>query len=435
VNERKIELAIVALAIFVRIAAVFALRSYEIPRSAYEHGEIASNLLTGRGFSIEFLGAFGPTSQQAPVYPFIVAAAYAIGGIGTPRSHLILELAQSGLGGVLAFAVIRLAREIAPERKAFARLAGLIVAVHPTLVYAATHVQVAGLNAVLLASTLAAGYAAARTRRTRDAIGAGALLALLALADPILALSSVSLAWISLRSRPLKTSVRLLGIEMLVFAIGLAPWTIRNALVHGEFVAVKSTFGYAFWQGNCRLSEGTDKVVRRRTEGAVQQAARAGFDLAEVNRSLWKARHIAGYLDDIALSREDKKELGMLSEPERSRVLFRRAVVDLKSEPWRYPRLCLRRLRYFFLFDETNPKSRSVIYRAGHLALTIAAVLGLMFTPRSVRRSLAPTLLAAALIALFHALTIVSARFHIPIEPLMAIWAAAPIGRERSNLI
>src|SRR5262249_6710353 len=45
-------------------------------------------------------------------------------------------------------------------------------------------------------------------------------------------------------------------------AVVLAPWTIRNALVHREFVFVKSTFGYAFWQGNCALSEGTDKVVR-----------------------------------------------------------------------------------------------------------------------------------------------------------------------------
>lgn len=432
-NDRKIDLAIVALAIFVRIAAVFVLRSDAIPRSAYEHGEIAANLLAGRGFSIAFLGSFGPTSQQAPVYPLIVAAAYAVGGIGTPRSHLILELAQSALGGVLVIAVMRLAREVAPERNALARLAGLIVALHPTLVYAATHVQVAGLNAVLLTSTLAAGYAAARTRRTRDAIGAGALLALTTLADPILALCAVSLAWIVARSCPLKTGIRLLGIMMIVFAIGLAPWTIRNARVHGEIVAVKSTFGYAFWQGNCHLSEGTDKVVRRDAERALAEAARAGFDLAEVNRSLWKARHIAGYLDDIALSREDKKELGKLSEPERSRVLFRRAVVDLKSEPWRYPRLCLRRLRYFFLFDETNPKSRNVFYRAGHLALSIAAVLGMMFAPRSLRRSLAPTFLAAALIALFHTLTIVSARFHIPIEPLMAIWAAAPLGRERFN--
>jgi hypothetical protein len=29
------------------------------------------------------------------------------------------------------------------------------------------------------------------------------------------------------------------------------------------------------------------------------------------------------------------------------------------------------------------------------------------------------------LVAAFHTLTIVSARFHLPLEPLMAVWAAA----------
>ena len=44
-----------------------------------------------------------------------------------------------------------------------------------------------------------------------------------------------------------------------------------------------------------------------------------------------------------------------------------------RDEPGRYARLCLRRLRYFVLFDETNPKTRSTVYRAGHLALSALA--------------------------------------------------------------
>ena len=91
---RLLDASIIALAIAVRVAAVLVLRSHEVPRSTYEHGEIAANLLAGRGFSIRFLGADGPTSQQAPIYPLVVAAAYAIGGVGTPRALLILEMGQ-----------------------------------------------------------------------------------------------------------------------------------------------------------------------------------------------------------------------------------------------------------------------------------------------------------------------------------------------------
>ena len=114
-----------------------------LPRSTYEHGEIAANVLAGRGFSIRFLGAEGPTSQQAPVYPSLVAAAYAAGGVEQPAALLLLELSQSVLGGLLVLGVLRLSRQIAPGCPAAAWWAGLISAVHPSLVYAATHVQVA----------------------------------------------------------------------------------------------------------------------------------------------------------------------------------------------------------------------------------------------------------------------------------------------------
>ena len=211
-------------------------------------------------------------------------------------------------------------------------------------------------------------------------------------------------------------------------AVGVLPWILRNALVHGEFVAIKSTFGYAFWQGNCNLSQGTDKVVRASVERVLEgHGSRQG--VSELNRTLWAARHEAGYLDDIALAREDKELLGSVSEPERSRILFRRAIGELREQPGRYLGLCLRRFRYFWLFDETNPKTRVLLYRASHLGLLALAVLGLLLARPDVRERLRPTLATALLIAGFHTLTIVSARFHIPIEPLMAIWAGAGLTR------
>src|SRR5262245_6359603 len=159
---RLLEASIIALAIAVRVVAVLVLRNHEVARSTYEHGEIAANLLAGRGFSIRFLGGDGPTSQQAPIYPLLVAAAYAIGGVETPRALLILELGQCLLGGILVWGVMHLARRIVGRRPVLTAAAGLLAAVHPTLVYAATHVQVAGLAATLLVWTLAWGY------RTRD---------------------------------------------------------------------------------------------------------------------------------------------------------------------------------------------------------------------------------------------------------------------------
>ena len=203
----------------------------------------------------------------------------------------------------------------------------------------------------------------------------------------------------------------------------VAPWVVRNARVHGEFVAIKSTFGYAFWQGNCSLSEGTDKVVRRSVERVLDREQKMpGF--AGLNRKLWDARHEAGYIDDIALSKQDYLVLGQVSEPERSRILFQRARSDLSAHPGRYLVLCLKRLRYFVLFDETNPKSRVAAYRIPHLALSLFGAFGLLVAGSALRSRLLPTIATAGLIVIFHTLTIVSARFHIPIEPLLGLWGA-----------
>jgi len=424
-----LDVVLVGLSIASRLAAVLVLQSYNVPRSTYEHGEIAANLLAGRGFAMRFLGAEGPTSQQAPVYPSLVALAYRIGGVETPEALMLLEASQAALGGLLVLGVLRLARLVLPSRPWLAWTAGLIVALHPTLVYAATHVQVASLGTTLLVWTLALAYQTGRTGRDRDAVLTGGLLALLALTDPILALAMPGVVWAIFSNRAstrrkLLPSLGLIAIIALTALAGISPWQVRGLMVHGEFVAIKSTFGYAFWQGNCAVSEGTDKVVRPSVERALARNKNP-LNLEGLNRTLWEARHEAGYIDDIALSKDDYHRLGSVSEPERSRILFRRAWADLKADPIRYGRLCLRRLRYFIFFDETNPKSKVWAYRVPHVGLTVFGGLGLILAGTALRKRLMPTIITAAAIVLFHSLTIVSARFHLPIEPILAVWGAA----------
>ncbi len=271
---------------------------------------------------------------------------------------------------------------------------------------------------LLLVGTLARAYQAGATGRVKDAIITGGWLAMLALTDPILSLAVIGIAgaiWLGRSGEPgpVRRSFRLILVTLVTGLAGISPWLVRNYRVHGEFVAIKSTFGYAFWQGNCALSEGTDKVRRPSVERILRTEPGA-TSLSGLNRSLWEARHEAGYLDDIALNKADYRLLGSVSEPERSRILFRRALADLRAEPMRYVRLSLRRLRYFILFDETNPKSRVWAYRLAHIGLTVFALGGLLLASPVTRRRLLPTIATAAAITLFHALTIVSARFHIP---------------------
>ena len=430
-RSRLIAFGLVVAAILARIAAVLVLQSHHVPRSTFEHGEIAASIVAGRGFSMHFLGAEGPTSQQAPLYPTIVALAYAAGGVEQPRALLMLELGQAVLGGLLVLGVLQLTTWVVPDRPAAAWTAAALAAFHPTLVYAATYVQVAEVAATLVVWTLIWAARVADSRSIRDAVVVGALLALAVLTDPILSLAGVgvmiAIAGGEATAKTRRRGTIFLGVIVATTsALGITPWVVRNAIVHGEFVPIKSTFGYAFWQGNCAISEGTDKVARDSVDG-ILEAPGTTADLASLNATLWRARHEAGYIDDVAMSSAFKRYLGTLPEPERSRVLLRMAMAEIRANPLRYARLCLRRLQYFWLFDETNPKTRVWIYRASHLCLTALALAGLALAAPTARRRLSPLVATAAVLSLFHGLTIVSARFHIPIEPLMAVWAGAGV--------
>ena len=96
-------------ALALRLAAVWVLWTDHQESLTFEHGAIAENLLAGRGFSIPFLGGEGPTSQQAPFYPLLLAAAYGCFGVGTHASLLAVQLLPCLAGTALVLAVAWLA--------------------------------------------------------------------------------------------------------------------------------------------------------------------------------------------------------------------------------------------------------------------------------------------------------------------------------------
>lgn len=419
------------LALGLRFATVSALFSDHAGPVAYEHGRIAENLLAGRGFSIEFLGTEGPTSQQAPFYPLLLAAAWWSFGVATPQAILAVQLLQCIAGTALVLAVAWLAWSLLPGRPSVGWVAALGAAVYPTHIYMVTHLQVA-LWAALVLTLLLAVCVSPRWRATRGgAILAGCLAGALLLIEPILALALPVCAaafWLgegdgSWPARFRRAPLARVALIAAVAAVIITPWTVRNWMVHGRPVPIKSTFGYAFWQGNNPISWGTDKVPKPAAE-----SLRLDHDgtLKGMDRALWEARHETLYIDDVLLKPSGYREFAGLSEPQRSRLLGRRAWQAVCADPARYGRLCLKRLQYFLLFDETNPKAANRLYRISSVAWLVLGLIGLSIS-RGHWRALWPTYAIFALVTLFHALVIVSVRFRIPIEPVTFIWAATAV--------
>jgi hypothetical protein len=432
------------LALGLRVWVVFALSTEHTRPLDYEHGRIAENLLAGRGFSVEFLGQTGPTSQQSPFYPFLLAAFYKAFGAHSAAAILGVELLQCLCGTGLVLAVVWLGWSLLPSQPGIGWMAGFLEAIHPSHLYMVTHLQVAVWAALALTLLLAIGASPRWQSTWSGAVLAGVVAGMLLLIEPILALAlpiAAAVFWLggrgSLRSRrvgraqrappynfvlhPSSSILGQLALMAGVAALVIAPWTVRNWLVHGEPVFIKSTFGYAFWQGNSPGSWGTDKVPK-----AVAEDARLNNDgtLRSIERALWEARFVTVYIDDLALKPSGYRDFVGLSEPARSRLLFARAWQFVRSEPGTYVHLCLKRLQYFLLFDETNPKASNRLYRITTVAWLVLAVVGLLVSGPQWRR-LWPTYAVFLAVMLFHTLVIVSARFRIPVEPLSLIWAAA----------
>lgn len=416
------------LALGLRVWVAVALRTDHARPLGYEHARIAENLLAGRGFSIEFLGQDGPTSQQAPFYPLFLAGVYACFGAQTPQSLWCIELIQCVAGTALVLVVVWLGWSLVPDRRLVGWLAGLSAAVLPAHLYMVTHLQVA-LWAALLVSLLLAVAVSPRWQATWGGAGlAGLLAGLLLLVEPILALAipiCAAVFWLAERQRgarllqpvALARLATIAGVALLV----IAPWSIRNWMVHGRPVFIKSSFGYAFWQGNHPISWGTDKIPKPSAEVIRQQH---DGTLRGMDRALWEARHETLYIDDVVLKPTGYRQFHGLTEPQRSALLGREAWQFICQDPARYARLCLRRLRYFLLFDETNPKAANRLYRISTVAWLVLAFIGLIVSSPRWRR-LWPTYALFAVVALFHSLVIVSARFRIPVEPVSLVWIAA----------
>ncbi|HVX64685.1 MAG TPA: hypothetical protein VHC19_28960, partial [Pirellulales bacterium] len=473
--RRILGLALLALAAFgLRLGVVACLAKASPAAVTYEHGEIAENLLAGRGFTVKFLGVEGPTSQQAPFYPALLAGCYWLFGPASTAALLAMQILQCAAGAALALVVVGLAWSLLPERPTLGWVAGYGAALYPAHVYMVTHMQVAIWAALCLTSLVALVASHWRPYSWLKAVLAGLLSGLLLLIDPILAIALPIIAWMFWRSEaqvegtPRKLPLPLgegtsaqsppkgerttghslrvphstfrvspaarclrLALMASVAALVIAPWLWRNYRVHGEWVFVKSTFGYAFWQGNNAASWGTDKIPKRSAE-----TLRNDHDgsLADMHRALWEARHETLYIDDVLLAPGGYREFTGLTEPERSRLLFSRSWDFVRRHPQRYLRLCARRLRYFLLFDETNPKAANRIYRASTAVWLALAMIGSLAL-RGRWRRLAPTWAIFGAVALFHSLTIVSARFRIPIEPLSFVWAAGAVAPLVDRLI
>ncbi len=413
---------VLCLAAVLRLTTIFALKSYMTTETAYEHHVIATSLVMGLGFSFPFYGPLGLTSQQAPLVPILLAACYSVFGTGHPLALLAFQVIASIASLATVYAVSEIAGRIGGDRPRL--LAGLGCAVYPAFVISVTHVQAVSFTTAWLALMVLTGFRAVEDPRPSRLILLAIWAGLGVLTDPVstipAALTIGYLAFVWGRVAGWRAVARDISLTAGIVMLIVAPWTMRNWMVHRRLILIKDSFWYVLWQGNGPDASGTDKLIL--SPQKVEQEP-SGMDLVGRYRKLLRDRRQSVSVDSTLPADFRARLAQMPTEIERMDA-FGVLIRDfIQENPRHYIRMCLRRLRYFIAFDPTNPKSSHPLYRFSYLGVGALGLVGALLTGRQ-RRHLALVYGAMLGVALPSIFIITSARFRLPAEAFLLILAA-----------
>jgi hypothetical protein len=217
-----------------------------------EYYNIAKALVAGDGFANPFAEATGPTAWMPPVLPLILAGLIWLGeGDKDVVTAMVIFLQVYAMiaTGLLVLALAQRTTRIWPSVVAALFVLALVNNFH--LWFQVTHDY---WLILLTLDLLVASLCWLRPLANRkSAAGWGVFGAFCALVSPVAGFCwGILTGVLALRQR----AWRQLGITALCAALGMAPWTMRNLIVFGRLIPVKSNAAYELYQTQCLQPDG-----------------------------------------------------------------------------------------------------------------------------------------------------------------------------------
>jgi hypothetical protein len=390
--------AVCALALAVRVPVL--LRIPEASWRGLETERVAASLLRGDGWSDAFGPGTGPTAHVAPLYPALLCGVYRLWGTyETPAGRLAQQCLSLAVALAVLLALPALARRLGLSVGA-GWAAAFLAAWLPANVWdQVTGHQEQGMAALALLGLLGAcaGLRQGGWSGRGRILTAGALLGVVALLCPNLLAAPALFFLASLaRRRGERRQILRCGLALAGVCLAfVAPWAVRNYLVLGGFVPLRSNLGLELAVGN--------------RPGADGYSYAPGFsELHPWSNAAERARLVrVGELAYMAQQR-------------------RRALAWIADNPARFARLTLRRASLFWFFPDEHWASLELRLR---LTLRVYGLLGLAALAelaRLLRRGhRSGGLLACALlgVSLPYFVTHVEMRYRLPVVTVQALLA------------
>ena len=259
---RHSESLLILIAFGMRVGFMLAQHTYQFSAVrnhfgfGFETGSIAGAIARGEGFSSPFGVPTGPTAWIGPAYPYLLAGIFKLFGIFSDTSAIAILTINCLFAAMTCWTIFHIAEEIFDRRTAW--ICGAMWAVTPFFFrYAITWVWDPPISAFLLSLGVLWAIRMENPCR-RDWVRFGLLAGISALVNPALTtLFPILMVWVAWRlwrrgAKPFLQALTALATMLLC----ISPWLVRNRIVFGQWVFLRSNAPFEFSLGNYPNSEG-----------------------------------------------------------------------------------------------------------------------------------------------------------------------------------
>jgi 4-amino-4-deoxy-L-arabinose transferase-like glycosyltransferase len=350
-NQRALWLtAIVVVALLVRLCVMFLLQGYVFKGNheyGYNNTMVAKQLVLGEGFSLGYYdsGAPRPTAITPPGYVYFLALMFSIFGVYSVEAAIVIEVLQSLTAAVTCIVFYMLGKRVSEQ---VGILTAAAMAVYPpSIFFSVMRIGPVILVVLLLALTMHYLLKIQENLHYRDAVICGIVMGCNALFEPAVVLFYVlSCVWLFLWSPMSRVAALKFSIIMgVVCFVCLLPWTIRNSIVFGSYVPLKSSMGRNLLEGNTPYGTGV----------------------------------IHNFEKENLFSPEDYKKLRNTDELQADKMMFDKALYFIKQDPMRFVMSTLKRIFYFWSpINPYRPTREDMLRLVTYGPVLIGAIIGVL---------------------------------------------------------
>ncbi len=363
--------------------------THNVNLDADGNGALAYNIYTGTG--MRYSATDPPALDRAPVYPYLVAALFALAG-GYALS--LVQIFQAMLHAATTILVFAIASRV--YDRATALRAQLLCALHPILLWYTGRIWIETTHAFVLVLAAFAALVLYERGTLRAALGAGSAFGVASLTKSVVMLFPLVLTLLLFRRHGLR-GLHYGLIALAVCCLVILPWTVRNYRVAEAFVPVHTSLGFNLIQGD---------VIGEHWPGRWC-----------CNLDFWHMGQAR--VDSLLEPRGIPSFRGVEGERLLTQTAFRRYV----DEPWFLAR---RAVANFFLFWSLSESPlKSAFYGTLQWLLLLAACVSVVRQRQAMAR-LTPIVALTLYYIVLHASIVGWARYSMPIIPLL-ILIAVPI--------